>query len=705
MMMIIRRCLFSIQICLAFSRNQQHISSRLSVLTRRIAMPLMMALSVTSPAEAKSDFELQRKAYLQAERALKSGNLKSYQSKLQELNDYPLLPYLKYEELKRDLDLSNSEKINSFVQIYADAPPSGWMQRRWLNYLAQNQQWDAFLRAYEGTEEHALECHHRTALLELGYPNAAFQGIEQLWVVGHSQPDECDKVFAAWIKSTKFEHALVWDRLFLVVSNGRTSLADYLTRFLPVAEQPRVTTLIEAHRHPQRLLKNPDQLTLTDTIDARIYAYAVTRLAKRSPELAAYYWQHNQQALTLKASDRYQVMRYLALKYASRNLDGASERLSSIPERFANEKVRTQRIRTALSNQDWQSVLTWIQALPKEEQQEPRWRYWRARSLLERGHQQAANTLFEQLVAERDYHAFLAADRLEVNYQLGHAPVAVTSAELQALSRIPGLVRANELYSLRRYTSAYREWNQVISKLSGRQLIVAAKLAKQWGWHYNAIATAAKAEYWDDVELRFPLEFQPQVTLAATQASISPAWAFGVLRQESAFNQHALSSAGAVGLMQLMPYTGKSVASELGERITRNHQLLDIQRNIRYGTRYLSKLLKRYDGQTALATAAYNAGPTRVDRWKTKLEELPADVWIETQPFSETRKYVNNVLAYTIIYENRLGQKDNSLISDFLPRQPMTLEAQTESQTIDLSYRQNTTHPKLKLADNKEQQP
>lgn len=673
-------------------------------MTKLITCLLVLSnLVLITSLEAKPDIEQQRQTYLQAERALKSGNVTSFQEKLQQLNEYPLLPYLKYEKLKREMDLSQSEKINNFVQSYADTPPSDWMQRRWLNYLAKNQRWDDFLRAYDGSNEHSLECHHRTALLALGYPNAAFQGIEQLWVVGHSQPEECDEIFEAWIQSTQFEHALVWDRLFLVVSNGRTALASYLKQFLPEDEQPRVGTLVQAHRYPEGLLKHPSQLNFEDTIDSRIYAYAVTRLARHAPELAATYWQQETQNLRLNAPDRYQVLRYLALKFAYRDLEGASERLSSIPEQFANEKVRTQRIRTALSNQDWNAVLLWIQALPKEEQQEPRWRYWRARSLHEQGHTQAANTLFEQLVAERDYHAFLAADRLELNYQLGHAPVPVTAAELQALARIPGLIRANELYHLGRSTSAYREWNRVISTLSGRQLIVAAKLAKQWGWHYNAIATAAKAEYWDDVELRFPIEFKPQVTSAANQAHISPAWAFGVLRQESAFNQHALSSAGAVGLMQLMPYTGKSVASELGERITRNHQLLDIQRNIRYGTRYLAKLLSRYDGQTALATAAYNAGPSRVDRWKTKLEELPADVWIETQPFSETRKYVNNVLAYTIIYENRLGQKNNSLISDLLPRQQVKIEAKSPSKHIDLSFQQSTEHSQLKLAERQAQ--
>ena len=91
-------------------------------------------------------------------------------------------------------------------------------------------------------------------------------------------------------------------------------------------------------------------------------------------------------------------------------------------------------------------------------------------------------------------------------------------------------------------------------------------------------------------------------------------------------------------------------------RVT-NHDLLQPETNITLGSRYLSQLLNEFNGNRILAAAAYNAGPTRVRQWLSKdtQNSLPFDIWIETIPFGETRGYVQNVLAYSVIYGYRLG--------------------------------------------------
>ena len=83
----------------------------------------------------------------------------------------------------------------------------------------------------------------------------------------------------------------------------------------------------------------------------------------------------------------------------------------------------------------------------------------------------------------------------------------------------------------------------------------------------------------------------------------------------------------------------------------------DRKNNIKLGTKYLRNLLDKHDGNQVLATAAYNAGPYRVKSWLKDAEPLPADVWIETIPFKETREYVKSVLAYQQIYQHKVGQK------------------------------------------------
>ena len=118
----------------------------------------------------------------------------------------------------------------------------------------------------------------------------------------------------------------------------------------------------------------------------------------------------------------------------------------------------------------------------------------------------------------------------------------------------------------------------------------------------------------------------------------------------------ARSRVGALGLMQLMPDTAKQVAR--GEHLRfDNNQLLQPVFNIQLGSAYLRDLAQRYNGNRILATAAYNAGPNRVSSiLRAQTDSVSADVWIELLPFRETRDYVQSVLAFSVIYAQRLGQ-------------------------------------------------
>jgi soluble lytic murein transglycosylase len=114
----------------------------------------------------------------------------------------------------------------------------------------------------------------------------------------------------------------------------------------------------------------------------------------------------------------------------------------------------------------------------------------------------------------------------------------------------------------------------------------------------------------------------------------------------------AYSSAGANGLMQLMPKT----AGKLNKGAASIKHLQNSDNNIRLGTKYLRILLDKNDNNQVLATASYNAGPYRVKSWLKNTKALPADIWIETIPFKETRNYVKSVLAYQEIYQHQPGQ-------------------------------------------------
>jgi soluble lytic murein transglycosylase len=142
------------------------------------------------------------------------------------------------------------------------------------------------------------------------------------------------------------------------------------------------------------------------------------------------------------------------------------------------------------------------------------------------------------------------------------------------------------------------------------------------------------------------------------------------MRRESLFDPLARSKVGALGLMQLMPSTARRVARSLGMEKPRQSDILRVDNNIRFGTYYLKSVMNRFENNVALATAAYNAGPRNVQRWLPENETMPADLWVETVPFGETRKYVQAVLAYSTVFDKSLGKNTlmSSRMGDIKPR-------------------------------------
>ncbi|NNF97277.1 MAG: transglycosylase SLT domain-containing protein, partial [Halobacteria archaeon] len=260
-------------------------------------------------------------------------------------------------------------------------------------------------------------------------------------------------------------------------------------------------------------------------------------------------------------------------------------------------------------------------------------------------------------------------------YQFAHTPLVYQDSELADVEALPAIQRAREFYAIKRTVDARREWNYAIQRMPQPQLLKAAKLADAWGWHDRAITTLAEAKYWDDLELRFPLAHQQQVLNQAARQQINPAWAFAIIRQESAFTADARSHAGALGLMQLLPRTARDMARSLRVRKPRKSDILKIDTNIQLGVGYLKKVQDRYQGHPVLATAAYNAGPSNVKRWLPDNGAVAADIWIETVPFKETRDYLKRVLTYTVIYEQRLGQQPKSLLERMTPISVITTTA------------------------------
>jgi len=620
---------------------------------------------------AGAPLQVERQAFLAAERALHGGDRAAFERLSAQLRGYPLYPYLRYERLERDLDRVEPARIRAFVARYGNTPLGPRLQRDWLASLARRGRWQDFLAAYSPGRGTALRCRYARALLHEHRDEQAEPVIESLWLVGHSQPKDCDPVFRAWQRAGHLSPTLVWQRIHLAMQAGQAGLAGYLARYLPEPQRPRVALWRAVRRHPARVLTDPDLLSPASTTGAQtgmpqalagwILSDGLRRLAHQDPKRAARFWQTHHARAPVTAHERAVIDRTIALELADAGDGAAGHWIRRIKDPATLRRLRTTHIVAALRDGDWEQALNWIDALDPNERQTARWRYWRARALEAMGRTAPAARLYKTLAAQRSYYGFLAADRTGTPYRFEERPLVYRAEDLREVADLPGIQRARELYHLGRIVDARREWHAVLPRLNEVQLLKAAQLAHHWGWHDRAILTLSRARYWDDLKLRFPLAYQHEVVSEATSHDIDPAWAFAVIRQESAFTPDAHSPAGAMGLMQLLPRTARQMAHALRVRLTNPYALLDAGTNIRLGVRYLKRVEDRFDGHAVLATAAYNAGSRRVKDWQPQDGPMAADVWVETVPFAETRQYLRRVMAYTVIYRQRLGRSPVSL--------------------------------------------
>jgi soluble lytic murein transglycosylase len=631
-------------------------ASRRQPLRRRWGSVLVIALAIGIGGDvgATESLPAWREAFPTADQALRDGAAVD----LIALRAYPLYPYLRYQELIRRLPELPATEVRDFLQSYADSPLAARLRGAWLRQLAAGRRWDDYLQDATPTRDAELECWRRQALLNTGQGEAALRDFAALWLRGAALPAACDPVIAAWRVQGGPAPELLWQRFALAMDGNNPGLAKTLRAAMPAAEQTLADTWLSVAENP-RMVLDASRFDFNDPRTAPILSDGLERWGKRNALEAA-------AALdTLKERDRplasrlADVERRLALWVASDYHPTALARLAALPEPVVDRDVGEWRVRVCLRQGDWNAALRWLDQLPAPERDSPRWQYWRGRALEMLGRNEEAQPVYRGIAGQRDYHGFLAADRLGAPYAIPSTPLAVPATELDALlAGSPALQRARELYILGRDPDADAEWRQATQAFDRPALLQAALLAHRWDWHAQAIVTVARAEHLDDLDLRFPLAYRDGVVNHARADALDPAWVYAVIRQESSFRPTARSPVGALGLMQIMPATGRQIAQELRDVSVDDPPLLQPGTNIRYGVHYLRRMLERLQNNPVLATAAYNAGPNKVVQWLPARDAVPADVWAETIPYRETRAYVQRVMEYAAIYHRRLGSRE-----------------------------------------------
>ena len=641
---------------------------------RRLTLLVLSLLGATAASGSDADLEKQRGAFRDAWIEAERGDWRAVQPRLDELEGYPLLPDLEAVYFRATVKQQPNANIERFLATNETLWIAPSLRLRWINSLAQRNDWQRFLEVYRSHYADAgntrLDCVATEAMAQTGDAGGFAREARRLWLVGISQPKECDSVFSRLRETGQLTDDLVLQRLDLALEAEQFGLAAYLARQLDDAQRQRVKRWQRMRDRAETELATPKPLRGADR-DPALVIYGLDRLARNEPDIAAQLLPHYAAANIVDNAEQQRLERKIALWSARKYLPAGLERVHQLDESAVDDDICVAWTRAALRSSAWHETLAAIDAMSAEEAGDSAWLYWRARALDKTGEPEAAAAIFERLAAERGYHSFLAADRLDLPYNFGHKPAAADDAVIDALEQRPDIVRARELFAVGLDSAGRVEWQRAVARLDRDTRAQAAIMAHRWGWHSRAIATGSANGLIDDLDIRFPAPYLDLYQSLSPRANIAISWAYGITRSESLFMRDVSSPAGAIGLMQLMPATGASTARQINLRYSGSGSLTDPQVNIALGTTYLGKMLARFDGNQVLATAAYNAGPKRVERWLPEDLAMPADIWVETIPFRETRGYVKRVMAAETVFLWRL----NGTVSRLSLRMPMVAPA------------------------------
>lgn len=618
-------------------------------------LALAMMLCSSARAHVIKDFVAQRAMFVQVDADLKKGRLNSYRKHKQALVNYPLFPYLKYELLRANINNVRHSELSAFITTYHDSPLANKLRNEWLKAKAAHKQWAEYLLAYDLNAKNDIEmqCNYIHANLTVKNNKEVYKLVPAIWLQSKPQPKSCDVVFQAWRNEGLLTKSLLWQRIKLIISEGDHKLARHLAKELPDGEQKIVELWIRTHNDPTIVAKQ-HYFTAKHSAIREIIIHGIKKIAKTNPQAAVKLWQELESKHKFTEQHWGTVVKEIGLSLARKYDPNAPKWLEKIPKELVNKEVYDAYLKYAVHHNNWQTIATVYATLPAEEANSDKWQYWHGRSLEMLGDREASQAVLNKLAQTRNYYGFLASARILKPYALNHDPGDLPSEVLKKVAQKPPIIRAHELKLIDRVHTGRTEWYKALEGMNDQERLAAAQLAAKWSVPNWAIVALAKAANKNDLLLRFPKTYSEIIHKEAKHNQIDPAILFAITRQESAFIPTAKSPVGALGLMQIMPSTGKVLAKVHREPYRSNNELLKPEKNIRYGSKYVRMMLDKHQQNPALAAASYNAGPHRVTNWLPEYD-MPADGWIETIPFKETREYVQNVLAFAVIYKQLLG--------------------------------------------------
>lgn len=579
---------------------------------------------------------------------------KAVQAHAAALQHYELVSYVDYYLLRTRLVAASATEVKAFLNRYEGTAIADRLRNDWLLILGKRGDWANFDIQYPQfvvADDTQLKCYTLLSRA-IKQQNVAAEA-RALLIAPRDYADGCYSLVTFLYEKSQFTETDLWDQMRMAAENSALPQAQRLGKLLHIPEK----SIAQAIEKPSGLLKKPPG---DGKLAHGLYLIALGRAAKVDPEDAA----DNLSRNSGKFSDAERALGWaqIALQTAQKLRPVALEYWQKAEGATLSQEGYQWRVRTALREGNWPMVKSAITAMPAGIKSDPAWVYWYARSLMNEGKNEEAQALFASIAEQMHFYGQLA---LEERGQKIGVPVAinpVTNEELAQSAKNQNLQRALKFYAMNLRFEGTREWNWELRRMSERQHLAAAELARQNNLLDRMVSTSDRTRGEMDFSQRYPTPFNDSMYKTTQALGMDMAWVYGLIRQESRFVMQAKSHVGASGLMQLMPATARFVAKKMGLGKLLPEQINETNTNIALGTNYLNMVLTDLGGSQALASAAYNAGPGRPRAWRASLSRpVEGAIFAETIPFNETRGYVKNVLSNATYYAALFEKKPQSL--------------------------------------------
>ncbi|WP_395667331.1 transglycosylase SLT domain-containing protein [Rhodoferax sp.] len=644
----------------------------LSVLVLASAFALPSTAQAQIRENQRTDTARTDSALLDMAQAYRQSDSRRLATLLPQVRNSVLEPWGAYWELSARLDSASATEIQDFLSRYSGTYQEDKLRSEWLLLLGDRKDWSGFFRAlpaYRMRDDKSIQCYQLLGshLQRNGDPTAIAAQVTELWLSLRETDEGCAAAAQQLLSDTAMRPYTAWVRARLGMETDRLRVA---TQAVGLLDERWAKTVAQVYQNPAKYLA--DKLTALRPQTRELVSLALIRLAYQDPAQAAQELQQLRWRAQLTQEERSWIWGVIGKRAAQRLQYEASDYFAKGQFDLMHEDHLAWAARAALRTGNWAQVQAAITAMPERQRADPTWTYWHARALLA-GNRPAANPgeaqrMLERIAGVRGFYEQLALEDLGQRITVPERPAPLTEPEKEAARQNPGLRRALYAISIGLRSEGVREWNYTTNLhqsggMDDRSLLAAADLACRAEVWDRCINSSERTKTIIDMEQRFPMPFKAAVLAQTQKIGLDPAYVYGLIRQESRFIMDAKSSVGASGLMQVMPATARWTAKKIGLTGFQGHQINDRDINLAIGTGYLKLVLESFEGSMPLATAAYNAGPSRPRAWRGQAgaRTLDAAIWAENIPFSETRDYVKKVLANTTNYAALITGQPQSL--------------------------------------------